>query len=328
MTSGPNTRRCVWLFFVVALSGNSVFAQEPLTVAKVYYASAAYDDALRTLESARPLVPSREAAEVAAYRAFCLLALGRTEEARAEVEALVRIDPLYKPGEEQASPRVRAFFDEVRRPILDDVARQAFTSARAAFEREDLAGAASDFERVIKVVDDMGSPAGAALADLRTLAAGFKDLIDVRIAAAEAADKARELEAASAATGTAAGTVAGPAAAAGAAPAAGAEAPVVAESDRVYSEDDAGIVRPQVISRAVPQWTPGTAVDAGREFSGVVEVIVDRDGRVETSVMRGSVHPLYDPILLRAAKAWRFTPASKDGVPVKFRYRLGVKIGG
>ena len=44
-------------------------------------------------------------------------------------------------------------------------------------------------------------------------------------------------------------------------------------------------------------------------------------------MMRESVHPTYDGILLNAAKRWRFQPATLNGSPVKYLYRLGIRIG-
>ena len=35
--------------------------------------------------------------------------------------------------------------------------------------------------------------------------------------------------------------------------------------------------------------------------------------------LRMSIHPMYDPQLLAAAKEWRYKPATVDGTPVKFR---------
>jgi TonB family protein len=296
----------------VSLFGGTAHAQEPLVVAKLYYASAAYEDALKALANVHSSASSVEATEAAAYRAFCLLALGRTDEAKAEVESLVRMDPLYRPSDEQASPRVRSFFDDVRRPLLADAVRQTYASARAAFEREDLQTAASGFDRVLRLVGDIGEAADPGLADMRTLATGFKDLVGTSIAKAE--EEARK-------AAEAAARVEAEAAAAEA-------APPEPDPNRLYTDDDTGVVKPEVLSRNVPQWMPPAALNVRQGFSGVLEVVIDRDGKVEASVMRETVHPLYDPILLRAAKAWRFKPATKDGAPVKYVYRLGVRIGG
>ncbi len=286
----------------VALAAAPASAQEPLTRAKTYYASAAYEDALLALSAVGPTAPVPEATEAAAYRVFCLLALGRADEAKAAVAALVGIDASYRPTEAEASPRVLAFFDETRRVALADVARDRFASARQAFDRGDLAEAAAGFGRVIELVGQ-SEQAGADLADLGILAAGFKDLADQTVARAEA-------EAAAAAP-----VEAEP----GAAP--------DPEADRVYTDEDAGVSAPKVRRRMLPQWSPTSLADRGMEFSGVIEVIIDREGRIESSRMRDSVHPLYDSLLLQAASAWMFEPATKDGAPVRYRYRLGVRGG-
>jgi outer membrane biosynthesis protein TonB len=40
------------------------------------------------------------------------------------------------------------------------------------------------------------------------------------------------------------------------------------------------------------------------------------------------VAPAYDQKLLDAAKKWRFTPATKDGKPVKFRRLFAISLTG
>jgi tetratricopeptide (TPR) repeat protein len=106
-------------FLLVLLLGASPLAargaQDPLARAKDFYAAAAYEDALQVLTE---LGARKPAADVSAYRVYCLLALGRNDEAKATIEGLVRIDPTFHPSEADASPRVRAFFEQVRRPLL------------------------------------------------------------------------------------------------------------------------------------------------------------------------------------------------------------------
>jgi len=299
---GRPVTRTAWLMLGLALAATHAGAQEPLTLAKTHYASAAYEDALLALSAVGPTVPESQATEAAAYRFFCLLALGRTDEAKAAVAAVVGIDPSYRPTEAEASPRVRAFFDETRQPILASVARDRFASARQAFDRGDLVAASSGFGRVLEVIDQIEQEDGDVAA-LRTLAAGFKDLVDRTAARAEAAGAA------------AAPVDAEPA------------APPDPGADRVYTDDDPGITRAVPRARALPQWSPTALADSGIEFSGVIEVIIDRAGKVESSRMLDSVHPLYDSLLLRAASVWRFKPATKDGTPVRYQYRLGVRVG-
>jgi len=310
------------LIVAAVLHSTSVFAQEPLTRAKAAYASAAYEDALAALSSVRYTAPSTEATEVAAYKAFCLLALGRTDEARGAVEALVQIDPLYKPTEEQASPRVRAFFDEVRQPLLPEIGRKAYASARAAYDRKDLMAAASEFERALALIDDIDEAGDPSVGDLRTLAAGFKELIDLAVARAE--DEAREAAEAEKARLAAEAEKAKEEAAASAA---AAEAARLEELNRVYTDEDSAIVKPDVISRNMPPWSAPTGADSGQEFSGVLEVIIGKDGKVESADILESVHPLYDTLLVRSTKGWKFKPATRDGIAVRYLYRMGIRIG-
>src|SRR4029077_9476936 len=90
------------LAMIVVLMGTAslVAAQDdPLKTARDLYASAAYVEALAELarvESAAstsatsPTTSSTTARDTDAYRTFCLIALGRTAEAQAVAESLVR----------------------------------------------------------------------------------------------------------------------------------------------------------------------------------------------------------------------------------------------
>ena len=46
--------------------------------------------------------------ELEQYRAFCLFALGRSDEAHTAIERLMAVDPLYMPDAAEISPRVQA----------------------------------------------------------------------------------------------------------------------------------------------------------------------------------------------------------------------------
>jgi hypothetical protein len=39
-----------------------------------------------------------------------------------------------------------------------------------------------------------------------------------------------------------------------------------------------------------------------------------------------SINPRSDAVLVEAAKTWTFEPATKGGVPVKYRYSVAVKL--
>jgi TonB family protein len=66
-------------------------------------------------------------------------------------------------------------------------------------------------------------------------------------------------------------------------------------------------------------------VGAGAIFE--VELAIGRDGRVETVTVVRSV-PSLDDAVLRTACAWRFTPARRQGVPVRTLARSSVVFDG
>jgi len=147
-------------------------AQDAFSKAKGFYESAEYEEALNLLDTMKGKPGSTE---VAAYRVFCLVALGRNAEAKAAVTELVQTDPLFRPTEAQVSPRLRTFFEDVRKPLLPDVARQRYSTAKAAFDQKSWQAAIAEFDRVIALLGEIGA-ADQGASDLRTLAAGFRDL--------------------------------------------------------------------------------------------------------------------------------------------------------
>jgi tetratricopeptide (TPR) repeat protein len=282
--------------------------QDPLARAKTYYASADYEEALAVLKDLTGRTePPADGTEVAAYRLFCLMALGRSNEARQEVERIVRTDPLYHPSESQASPRVRTFFEEVRRPLLPDVIKQSYAVAKAAFDRKDMAEATTGFDRVIALVDESGD-AQPGFTDLRTLASGFRDLSKAAQAPPPVPEPVEPPSAPIAAIDPATLPVPAPA------------------EPAIYGVEDADVTKPVAISRELPTWRPNT-VEERQLFAGALELVIDENGRVSSVALRKSVHPVYDPMLVRAAKDWTFRPATRNGVPVRYRFLLGVQLG-
>src|SRR5436309_6531390 len=93
--------------------------QDAINAARDLYASAAYEDALAVLNRVGQATRSpEEARAISQYRAFCLLALGRTSEAERAIEAVISREPTYRPAANDASPRMRAAFTDVRRRML------------------------------------------------------------------------------------------------------------------------------------------------------------------------------------------------------------------
>lgn len=306
--------------------------QETLNRAKGYYASASYDEALQLLGQLREKSDhssATEMTEVAAYQMLCLVALGRNQEATDAIAAMVRVDPAYRPSETEASPRMRAFFDKVRQPMLPGLVKQIYAKAKESLQEKDMPEATRQFGRVVALIDEIGPTGDDGLADLRTLALGFRDLSQASAPAVAAAPAP-------------APALSDPAKAAGPPPTVAAAPPAAPETSiaellaaatipkasepRVYTPADTDVIRPGVVSRAMPAWHPATAVDRTRTFRGSVELVIDPQGRVVRATIADSVQRDYDPLLLRAAVSWQFTPATKNGQPVSYRYAMDVVL--
>jgi len=258
--------------------------QDLLTRAKALYASANFEDALQILESLK----GQASAESEAYQVYCLVALGRLSDARVVVERIVRADPLFRPAEGQVAPRVRAFFDDARRPVLIDVARQSFKHARAAFQDNDMARAADEFDRVIAVLDQIGGT-DTSMADLRIVAVAFRDLARMPGPTPQSASSP---------------------------PASGRPQKAGAVSSTIA---------PVALYAPLPEWRPNI-FELNRTFSGQIELMIDEEGKVLSASIVTSVHPRYDDTLLAAAMDWTFKPATKNGVAIPFRYLMTVQV--
>ena len=277
---------------VVTLFG---IGQDSLAAARDLYASAAYEDALAVLN--RLPNTNRSADELRAveqYRALCLLALGRTAEAERAIEAVVAGDPAFRPASD-LSPRVRSAFSEVRKRMLPGIIQQKYADAKAAYDRKEFAVAAAGFTKMLEMMTDPDAEAAAnrpPLSDLRTLAAGFRDLAETASAPLPA-----RAEPSPSPQG---------------------------QQTRIYSAADVGIFPPVPLRQDLPPY-PGTLLVPKQ---GVIEVIVDENGTVESAMIRVSVNAQYDALALAAAKTWRYKPASLNGTPVRYRKALQITVKG
>lgn len=276
--------------------------QDAIASARDLYASAAYEDALAVLNGL-PNVnrPAAETRTIEQYRAFCLLALGRTAEADHEIEALIAAEPSYRPSAD-VSPRVRAAFADVRKRVLPNIIEQQYLQAKAIYDRKEFANAAIAFAHVLEMMTDpdvapiVGKP---PLSDLRTLAVGFKDLAINATPPPPLPTK--------------------PAVPTRAAVQAPVEPP---PQPRVYTASEPLVTQPQVIRQDLPSY-PGV-VPIARQ--GMIEVVIDENGLVETAMMRISVSSTYDKLALAAVRSWRYRPAMLNGIPVKYRKAVQVTI--
>jgi len=274
--------------------------ENPLTAARDLYASARYDEALAVLNGLPSDAVASDRKSIEQYRSLCLLALGRGSEAESAIAAVVTADPMFMPGEADASPRVRLAFSEVRQRLLPQIATTRYAAAKAAYDRKEYSSAETQFRNLLMILED--PQMGGRLPDLRTLASGFVDLAS---AAAAPPPEPKKAEAA---------PVVPPAP----------TAPVLPREAKIWTAEDAAIVPPVVLRQDVPR-VPSTISSQARE-RGLLDIVIDEQGRVINLVLRLPIHPMYDPQLLAAAKEWRYKPAMVDGTPVKFRKMIQVTV--
>lgn len=97
-----------------------------------------------------------------------------------------------------------------------------------------------------------------------------------------------------------------------------APAPTVAPApSRAFTPDDLDVVQPVLLSSSLP--TPSFEAP---ESVTVIDLVIDEHGRVVHATLASPIVRFEERMLLSAVKAWRFRPATKDGVPVKYRTRL------
>jgi TonB family protein len=290
---------------VVLAAASTAAAQDTLASARQLYGSAAYDEALSVLDRLRaaPASGPTSALAVDQYRAFCLMALGRQSDANHAIEDVIAADPNYVPNETDVAPRVVSAFRDARRRLLPTVAQQRYIAAKTAYDKKDYAAAVAGFDAVILLMEapDLAEAATQPpLSDLRTLVSGFRDLARAASAPAPA-----------------------PAAPAKAEPA---PPPAPAPPKPYFSSEDPSVVPPVVVVQVAPRWPAGAQNFMMKGRRGVLELIINEEGAVESAVMRQQIAKVYDDALLASARNWRYKPATKDNVPVKFKKMISITV--
>jgi TonB family protein len=273
-------------------SGAAVREGGNVATARDLYASARYDEALSVLNGllGGDRLSTGELKLIEQYRSLCLLALGRDDEAEAAIASVVTADPFYRPSEEEASPRVRNTFADVRERLLPGLATARYAIAKRSYDEKDWDDAKRQFQELITLLNDpqMNGRAG----DLRVLAQGF---LDLAIAAAtpppapEPAPKPVEPPA----------------------------VPATPAAPVIYTGEEPGVVVPTTIRQELPP-VPASIMSTVRE-RGLLEIVIDEQGRVASMALRSRVHPVYDSLLLNAVRDWKYRPATVKGKPVQFR---------
>jgi protein TonB len=255
---------------------------------------------LNTLLAASPSPQERQSLEL--YRTLCLVAIGNNDEANKAIDAMVARDPLYRPNMDEVPPRLRTIFSDARKRLLPALIQERYVIAKAAFDRGEMKIAADGFTQVLLALADPDIAVAAKqapLADLRVLASGFNDLT-VRALTPPPVPVV-------------------PVAVQAPPPPAAAPPP---REPAIYSQEDSNVMPPEVVRQDFPQYPGRVTFDR----AGVLEVVIDSMGAVESASMLEGVEALYNRLLLTAAKNWRYRPARLDGMPVKYRKRIQVTL--
>ena len=297
-----NRRGAAILILWICGAGVAFGNDDTLAQAKDLYATAAYDEALAVLDRLQTNASPKDSTPIAEYRVFCLLALDRRVEARRTIETILSDNPLYVPPADLASPRIQTVFRETRRQVLPTIVREKYTAAKAAFERKDPR-AGEQFEAVLTLLDDPDVQNVPALSDLKTVVSAFRDLTK---AMADAQPPPLP-----------------------GVPSPAAQAPNVMttgiDPNTVYTVEDADVVPPAVLTQRIPRWAPKGA-QATQEFNGTLRVLVDEYGKVTAATLEARTHPIFDADLLKAVRGWKFSPATKQGKPVRYMKIFNIRL--
>lgn len=291
-----STMRCT--LAILLLSSASAAAQDSLDPVRSLYASAEYEEALAAIGNLKSNVDLAGVVEIDRYRALCLIALGRSAEADRAIETTVTLDPLYQPAAADASPRVRAAFAAVRQRVLPTVVRSLYASAKAAYDRKAFAEAANGLDKTVRVIDSLeGHP---ELGDLRMLASGFLDLSKAAIAK--------------------------PLVPTSPAPTLDQVSPRRVEAPVALKPASPPPFSHVVAKRQDLPPLPFSLAATKGVYRGTLELEINEAGNVVGARVLQSVHVLYDPLLLAAARDWQYVPARIDGRPMAVRKRVEVVL--
>lgn len=278
--------------------------QDPvLEKVKALYASAAYDDALAALpEAGKPgATPAIEE-----FRALCLLALGREDDAEMALARALETDPWYAPSLADAPPRLVTAFERTRFRLLPELVTRNYTDAKRAFESREYDAAIKGFERVMALAD-LAPEEASGVDDIALLASEFLDLSRARV---------EELKAESE------------------------PAPAPANGSN-RTRDTGNGIKPEAppippvlpllkvavpIRQDLPPWVPPDGIAASTSYDGVLRVSIGADGTVTEAEIVKPTHPAYDAALLRAARRWTYQPALRGTLAVASQLDLQIRL--
>jgi hypothetical protein len=204
-----------------------------------------------------------------------------------------------------ASPRLEQRFLQVRKRLLPSLIRERFRSARTALDQKLFAAAEPDLVQARLMIGE-ASKLGVddeALGDLSVLVDGFLQLI-------QSTQSQRAATIQPATPEPAAAPIAPPPV-----------APLVAppSSPRLYTIADEGVTPPVALEQRMPVLTQEMkAIAKAWQMRGVLSVVIDETGRVAEAAIRPPMTPSFESMILGTVRQWKYLPAKKDGVPVRY----------
>ena len=97
---------------------------------------------------------------------------------------------------------------------------------------------------------------------------------------------------------------------------------VALDSFGTHDTNDLDVTPPVTVKQDIPRFSRPVLV----EKKGMLFVVVDETGRVESAIVTEPTDRVYDQLLLAAAKTWTYRPATRDGPPVRYRKRIQVTL--
>lgn len=264
--------------------------QEPqidrLGEARKLYESAEYVRALSTLERIEPAAMSP--AQARDRLVYQALCLLALED-QAALDAKIQEIVQTDPFFDPGSavpPRLRTLLGETRERLRPSLVQAHYQSGKERFDAGDHASAVREFTRAIQLAE--GAPPDGRDAAM---------IADIKLVAEGFRDLARRAL----------------------------EAPPAPASEN----GPAGVVPPTAIRQDMPAWPAslsGSLGQWGDSLVGVLQIVVTKTGAVGSVTLVKRIHPVYDALLIAAAKEWRYQPATLNGEPIEFVKRLNVKI--
>ena len=97
--------------------------------------------------------------------------------------------------------------------------------------------------------------------------------------------------------------------------------PPAAVDTGVYTAKSADVAAPELV---YPQLPTKPFSDGTTHQPGELDLLVLEDGTVGEVKLVPESNRLQDRMMVSAAKAWRFRPAQKNGLPVRYRMRIPI----